>query len=196
MTDEPQITFDEVHPTTRQYQPLHDQNWRIVEAEDVYVARMRAGPLPNWPVEPLKEWLHRHANQMEDYAFLGFEGFQFELETWDLSQIPGREAFKDEQFCDNFQDVEGRAADNQHDWLAHYMLREGTWNTPIVLLDNRRAPGFLHEPKLKMPYHLLEGHRRLSFLQGLRRLGKARAQHTVWIVRRPDNQTLPTGDRT
>jgi hypothetical protein len=50
--DEPLITFEEVYPTTLKYQPLHDQHWRIVEAEDVYVARMRAGPLPNWPVEP------------------------------------------------------------------------------------------------------------------------------------------------
>ena len=58
-------------------------------------------------------------------------------------------------------------------------------NTPIILLDNRGIRGFLHEPKLKSPYHLLEGHRRLSFLQGLKRLGKARDRHSVWITRRP-----------
>jgi hypothetical protein len=147
---------------------------------------MLEGPLSHWPTELLKEWVFRHADQMEDYAFLGFERLRFESATWEVGQIPGREAFKDERFCDNFQDVEVRAQLNKHDWLAHYMLKEGTWNTPIVLMDNRRAPGFLHEPKLKMPYHLLEGHRRLSFLQGLRRLGKARPKHAVWIVRRPD----------
>ena len=184
MTDEPLITFEEAYPNTLKYQPLRGEHWRIAEAEEDYIARMRAGPLPNWPTEPLKEWLYRHAHDMEDYAFLGFEGFEFELETWDVDRFPGREAFRDEGFCDSFQNVEERAAENQNDWLAHYMLKEGTWNTPIVLMDNRRAPGFLHEPKLKMPYHLLEGHRRLSFLHGLKRLGLARSQHSVWIVRR------------
>jgi hypothetical protein len=154
---------------------------------------MHAGPLPNWPVEPLKEWLYRHANNMEDYAFLGFEAFEFELTTWDVDRFPGREAFRDEGFCDSFQNVEERAAGNKYDWLAHYMLKEGTWNTPIILLDNRGVPGLLRETTLKTPYHLLEGHRRLSFLHGIKRLGKARPQHPVWIVRRPSG-TEGNGD--
>jgi hypothetical protein len=122
---------------------------------------------------------------MEDYAFLGFERFRFESEVWEVGQIPGREAFRDEGFCDDFQNVETRAALNKDDWLAHYMLREGTWNTPIVFLDNRGVDGSLQEMRLKSPYHLLEGHRRLSFLQGLKRLHKARPEHSLWIVRLP-----------
>lgn len=185
MSDGPVITFEEVHPMTLKYQPLRGEHWRVVEAENEYVSRMQAGPLPNWPTEPLQEWLYRHADHMDDYAFLGFDRFHFELATWDLDRLPGREAFKDEHFCDSFQDVEDRAAANWYDWLAHYMLREGTWNTPIILLDNAMVPALLHEPMLKSPYHLLEGHRRLSFLRGLKRLGKARDRHSVWIVQRP-----------
>lgn len=185
MNERPIITFEEVHPATLKYQPRRDKHSRVVETESEYIGRMHAGPLPNWPTEPLKEWLFRHADQMDDYAFLGIEGFEFELATWCVGQFPGREAFRDEGFCDSFQDVEDRAAADQDDWLAHYMLKRGTWNTPIILLDNRGIREFLHEAKLKSPYHLLEGHRRLSFLQGLKRLGKARARHSVWIARRP-----------
>jgi hypothetical protein len=182
--EEAAITLEEVYPTTLKYQPHRDEHWRVIEGESAYIERMRAGPLPNWPAEPLKEWLHRHPDNMEVYAFLGFEQCRFELATWGVSQIPGREAFRDERFCDDFQKVEVRGAVNEHDWLAHYMLKEGTWNTPIVLLDNRGLGGYPQETRLNAPYHLLEGHRRLSFLQGLKRLNKARLSHALWIVHR------------
>jgi hypothetical protein len=84
------------------------------------------------------------------------------------------------RFCDSFQDVEIRARENAYDWLAHYMLREGTWNTPIVLFNNEAN----QQSSLRTPFHLLEGHRRLSFLQGLIRLKKTLPRHTVWIVSR------------
>ncbi len=37
---------------------------------------------------------------------------------------------------------------------------------------------------LKSPFPLLEGHRRLSFLNGLRQRGKALPQHEVWLARK------------
>jgi len=179
---EPELTLEEVYPTTLIYQPRRDEHWNRSEDVDAYVWRMKRGPLSNWPEELLREWLHRHADNMEDYAFLDFTKLRFTLETWPLERLPSREAFRDERFCDSFQNVEERAADNPNDWLAHYMLKEGTWNTPIVLFDNRYAGGAVGEPELKSPLHLLEGHRRLSFLQGLKRLNKAREQHQVWVV--------------
>lgn len=177
------MNLEEIYPITLKYQPFRDEHWRVVEAESDYVHRMRAGILSNWPETLLKEWLYRHADCMEDYSFLNLEKLRFTLETWLLEQIPGREAFKDESFCDSFQNIEERAK-NMYDWLAHYMLQEGTWNTPIVLLDNQDDRyNLLTGVLLKQPYHLLEGHRRLSFLNGLRRLNKARPRHKVWIAK-------------
>jgi hypothetical protein len=183
MTEDSPITLMELYPTTLKYQPHRDRDWRIVEDGSAFAARMRSGPLPRWPEEVLVEWLHRHADFMENYAFLGFERFQFERVTWPSNRIPGAAAFRDEKFCNNFQNVEERAAYSKHDWLAHYMLREGTWNTPIVLLDSGSVADGSPEAKLKTPFHLLEGHRRLAFLQGLKRLGKAKSEHAIWLVR-------------
>jgi hypothetical protein len=176
------MRLDERFPLTLPFQPHRDEDRGVVESASDYVLRMRRGPLAHWPVEVLVEWLHRHADFTEDYAFLGFEHFRFERVAWDLARIPGREAFRDEGFCDDFQNVEERAADNSHDWLAHYMLKEGTWNTPIVLLGSASASPVFESEQLKTPYHLLEGHRRLSFLQGLKRLKKALPEHFLWIV--------------
>lgn len=186
MTEDSHIKLLERYPTTLKYQPHLDGDWRVVEDGTAYAERMRTGLLPGWPKEVLVEWLHRHASHMEDYAFLGFENFAFERVTWPTHQIPGAAAFRDESFCNNFQNVEDRAAHSEHDWLAHYMLREGTWNTPIVLLDSSSVAGSSYATKIKKPFHLLEGHRRLSFLQGLKRLGRAKPQHAIWLVRVPD----------
>jgi hypothetical protein len=175
-------TLEENYPTTLKYQPFRDEDWRVVEEQSDYIHRMRL-TLPNWPEELLQEWLYRHACCMERYAFLDFARFEFTQEVWTLACVPGLEAFNVEKFCDDFQNIEERAEKNTRDWLAHYMLRVGTWNTPIVLLDNSDQYHFPTGEPLKYPYHLLEGHRRLSFLNGLRNLNKALPQHIVWIAK-------------
>jgi hypothetical protein len=138
---------------------------------------MRSTILPQWPTEVLIEWFHWHARWLFRYAFLKYERFRFDRQTWKLDDVPGREAFNDETYCDSFIDIESRA-DNPHDWLAHYMLKYGTWSAPIILLQNTGGHSLCRARRLKSPFHLLEGHRRLSFLNGLRQLGRARQ----WIV--------------
>jgi hypothetical protein len=160
-------SLEDIYPTTMQYQPHRDNDWSVIEPASDYVMRMQKTLLSHWPAEVLLEWLHRHADFMEDYAAIGFEALRYDKVEWQLDQVPGREAFRDETFCDNFHNIEARAADNPHDWLAHYMPKEGTWNTPIILLEN---PSDIKG--MKSPYHLLEGRRRLSFLQGLMGAGK------------------------
>lgn len=174
--------MDNLDNYLERFDPFRDDSDWVSEEANVYADRMQSTLLPHWPTEVLIEWFHRHARSLYRYAFLRFERFRFDRQTWQLDHIPNREAFDDESFCERFMDVESRA-ENPHDWLAHYMLRHGTWNTPIIMLDNPRGdftcPG---DRRLKSPFHLLEGHRRLSFLNGLRQIGKARLQHDVWIV--------------
>src|SRR5688572_26708944 len=123
--------------TTRgRYQPIRDRDGRVIEPVAEYVRRMRTTILPHWPEEILSEWLHRHADNHDDYAFLGFEAFVFAPETWPLQQLPGREAFADPHFYDSFSSTFADRAGAPEDWLARFMAQEGTWNTPIVLLSN------------------------------------------------------------
>lgn len=166
----------------QQFDPFREGE-RIAESAEDYSARMRATLLPYWPDELLREWLHRHARHIDRYAFLRFERLRFARETWPLENIPGREAFLDPTFCNGFERIEARVrARHTHDWLAHFMMEHGTWNTPIVLL---RVSGRMRGTKwvpLQRPLHLLEGHRRLSFLVGLKRLGRAQPQHELWMA--------------
>ena len=171
----------DISDSLKQFDPYRDKSDWVSEDPQAYASRMQSTLLPHWPTEVLIEWFHRHARDLYRYASLGYERFRFERQTWPLDHIPGREAFDDPKFCDSFIDIE-RRAQNRHDWLAHYMLEQGTWNTPIILLNNSADEFAVGNRPLKAPFHLLEGHRRLSFLNGLRRSGKAKSEHDVWIV--------------
>ncbi len=165
------------------FDPYRDKDGQVLETSEMYVKRMQTEHLPHWPEEVLTEWFYRHRGHLEKYAFLRYETFHFEQQTWPLAWIPGREAFDHGDFCDKFSNIQLRA-EKKDDWLANHMLKHGTWNTPIVLLHNLDSEyRFPCGKPLKSPYHLLEGHRRLSFLNGLRNIDKALAEHKMWLVR-------------
>ncbi|WP_146142915.1 hypothetical protein [Halomonas sp. ND22Bw] len=173
---------EELEQYISQFAPFKDRAEFTSEAPEDYVKRMQP-LLPHWPEEVLVEWLYRHAGGcLADYAPLRFERFHFSLEEWPVEDIPGPEAFANPRMCENFSDIERRAA-GPHDWLAKYMLEHGTWNTPIVLLDNHDG-GACEQTWgiIRTPWHLMEGHRRLSFLNGLRERGKAIDGHAVYVV--------------
>jgi hypothetical protein len=166
----------------KRFDPIRNASDRVCEPADDYACRMKTTVLPYWPEEVLIEWFHRHIFHIDRYAALGYERFRFERELWPLAQIPGEEAFLNPTFCQNFSNVAERAATGR-DWLASYMMNTGTWNTPIVLLQSAGiAPRMIERWPLRQPVHLLEGHRRLAFLNGLRKLGKAGPEHLVWCV--------------
>lgn len=173
-----------IEPLRVKYQPHLDADGRRNEDAEAYVQRMRGGDLLDWPDEVLREWLYRHWNQIEKYQFLNFERFRFTRESWPSERVPGCEAMDGSDGRPLFTGLFERARD-PWDWLARYMVEHGTWNTPIVLLDNRRADREFPDDgrALKAPFHLLEGHRRLSLFQELRDQGRAAAAHDVWLVR-------------
>jgi hypothetical protein len=167
-----------------QYWPKKNLDGRATEDVRTYVARMHSTLLPHFPEELLVEWLYRHHKFLYTYAFL-LECLRFERQTWKLDEIPGREAFVDERLCDAIVGSFRNSARDPTDWLAQSMDRKGTWEKPVVLLENMR--GDIESPdgvKFKQPYHLLEGHRRLSFLIALRNKGRALAEHDLWVARK------------
>ncbi len=175
-------------PNTWKYQPFCDAQGSVCEDVNSYVMRMQNTILPDWPEEPLKEWLHLHAGDpISTYSSLGFELFRFRKVDWPTEKIPGREVYLDD-FCDPNDDIQVRA--NRGEWVSRYMLDHGTWNTPIILLANRRKTHLPNGEELRTPYHLLEGHSRLCSFQSLRASNRAAPSHSVWLVtliQRPQN---------
>jgi len=164
--------------------PYEDKNGDVIEDAEEYAKRIQLTALPYFPKEVLIEWFYRQPCVIEDYVFLNFETLRFERQIWSIEDLPGREAFRSETTCDHLCSAFEQRLSNG-DWLAWYMNDYGTWNTPILLLEN--LAGSLRFPNgeiLKQPYHLLEGHTRRSFLIALRSLGKALQEHDIWLVRK------------
>lgn len=72
------ITKVNVYPTTMHLQPYRDADWCVNESTSEYVSRMRQDLLHHSPDEVLREW-PRHADFMEDDAFLDFENFELTI---------------------------------------------------------------------------------------------------------------------
>lgn len=179
----PLFTIAEVYEElTIPYLPKLNPNLDLDEEEEDYIERMRSFA-PSIPEEVAREWFFRHFECLDHYSFLDFSTLRFELQTWSVEQIPGREAFSDPKFCENFSDDFKERVKDPHNWLAHYMEQHGTWNTPIILLHNPDAKFRGNSCYLlRSPWHLLEGHNRLSFFQHLRNIGTTKAHHQVWAV--------------
>lgn len=172
----------DAYPNSFRYQPYRNEDLKCIETESSYIERIRKNLLPNWPRELIKEWLFRHAVDIEKYTFLEFRNLVFEKRTWNINEMPGKEVYHDPMFFENFKNIKIRAELDPNDWLAHYMIENGTWNTSIVLLKNFQDKiHFPHGESLRSPYHLLEGHRRLAFLNGLKELNSASEYHDIWI---------------
>lgn len=164
--------------------PYLDDKARPSESISEYLRRVSSF-LPGWPDELLREWLYWHAGQ-SPYLYLDLHCLNFERQAWALRDIPGSEVYENPYFCD---DMKGKVGDLDRnprkysgDWLLHFMCKSGTWPTPIVLLRTEGLATQIGRRPLNHPFHLLEGLRRLAFLNGLREIGRAQAQHDVFVA--------------
>ncbi len=111
-------------------------DWPIEDPKN-YAKRIKIEYLPHFPESVLVDWFYRHWNNLDSYAWLGYETLRFELQEWELGKTPGREIFADETICDGFSGNFEERVSGPHDWLAKYMNVHGTWNKPIILFDNK-----------------------------------------------------------
>lgn len=139
------------------------------------------GILPNWPEEVVKEWLHRHNNQIDDYIFLGFDKFKFYLEKWSTKEIVEKiDSYK----MTNLIDPLGtQILDIPYSFLQKYIHKNGTWPSPIIILKTETNMIIKDGYILGNPYHLLEGHLRLGYIRTLFKNNcKVNNNHLVYIV--------------
>ena len=143
--------------------------------------------LPNFPKCVLEQWVYRHFNDFcNDYWWLGFDGFEFELEFWSSEKI--------------YSEVKSNILDTQDfwgdelfvrknklrltTWLAQYFAENKTWPTPIIVLKNNLSLTRPNGQALAEPFHLLEGHMRLAYLRGAFRnkIEGMPKEHPIWVA--------------
>ncbi|MBQ2905197.1 MAG: hypothetical protein IJE54_01250 [Peptococcaceae bacterium] len=138
--------------------------------------------LPHFPDDVLEQWVYENFSifSSEDRWEIGYDRLRFsevmitsEM-VWDIYDLP------------NYYDAGIGYAEicekTLVTMLSDYMLANGTWPRPIIVLDteNSNADG---EYEYLRPYHLLEGHRRLVYLKRMLDSGLAvQEHHTIWKV--------------
>lgn len=164
------------------YEPL------LEEKEQEYVQRVLRD-LPHWPEEVILSWLWWGGGLPTLFETLDLTRLSFKTQVWPTEEIPGIEVFHSSWSNDFEKDkraLDLAVAKPGTRWLADYMWEHGTWNTGIILLENREPERQLrtgYGQLFKQPYQLLEGHNRLTFLNRLIDLGKAAPEHKLWIAR-------------
>lgn len=169
--------------------PEFDEGGGVATPFEEWWARVRAH-FPKVPEEVAREWLHRHWSH-SPYEWLRSSFYDFSLVEWassDLSTIRSR-------WC-NFED--GGASCREHGkyltsidfYVSRYMMKEGKFPSPIIVLDNRS--GHLRQdyfnvygvPSIPDAFLLIEGHRRFNLGLYLASTGGLAPFVQVWLMTR------------
>ncbi len=166
-----------------QLKPINNDT---IDKEPFDSYKLRVKPLlPNWPDDPLEHWLYRHYSYMiGPYGWLGFDTLHFSHGIWSSMRV------YNEVGSDGLNSIDGMGiqvysnADSERTWLQNYMLREGTWPTPIIVLRNTTGMVSPRGEIYGTPFHLLEGHLRLGYFRNIFRRDRQSLKdlHEIWTV--------------
>lgn len=167
----------------QQLAPLNFRDECKTEALPDYLARV--GPLaPFIPENVLAQWLYRHWRGFEsNWSFIDLARHHFELQSWPrerLLQIGSRHM----EAIERWQELLSHNSYVRRSWLGDYMLHQGSWPEPIIVLATDEQSLYPDGRAMPVPYCLLEGHHRLAYLRAMTLEGaQLQPLHQVWLCR-------------
>ena len=137
--------------------------------------------LPYFPDDVLEQWVYENYSIFsEDIWDIDYDRLRFSevmINNEDVWKIQDAANYYDNGIGEDVITEKTRTTE-----LSDYMLYNGTWPRPIIVLDteNSNVEG---DYEYLRPYHLLEGHRRLVYLKRMLDSGlSVQKQHKVWKV--------------
>jgi hypothetical protein len=173
--------------------PEFNEAGGVVTPFDTWWSKVRDN-FPNVPDDVAQYWLHEHWRH-SPYGYLRSRDYRFELEEWDAQRLWDIRS----RWCD-FVSTNTDCVEHGEYLLtlachpycystALYMIANGEFPTPIIVLDNR--DGHLGVSNVTEPWEvlpseliLIEGHRRFNLALHLQRIGKLRPIIKIWIMKR------------
>ncbi|MGL5128838.1 MAG: hypothetical protein ACRC7D_11965 [Aeromonas popoffii] len=168
----------------QQLAPLNFRDERKTEHLPDYLDRV-APRVPFIPHNVLSQWIYRHWRGFEsNWSFLDLARHRFECEQWPTSRVLTQTGSRHMEVIDRWGEMLRHNRYVRRSWLGEYMLTQGTWSEPIIVLatapDSRYPDGQL----LPQPYCLLEGHHRLAYLRCMADDDlPLQMEHSVWVCR-------------
>ncbi|HQS15463.1 hypothetical protein [Reyranella sp.] len=170
--------------------PEFDEGGGVVTPFEKWWPRVAAS-FPTVPEAVARYWLHEHWRH-SPYSHLKSRDYRFSLAEWpaaDLWKVHSRWC----NFCpDNLECAEHGAylttlVEKPYAYrTAIYMLANGDFPTPIIVLDNRDGHAIREKFWESVPrgWGLIEGHRRFNLALHLQRTGHLKPAVKVWVMKR------------
>lgn len=169
--------------TQGRYRPLLDKSDKHVETIDQYYARINP-LLPNFPKEVLEQWFYRHWSQIDDYAWLEYDSWQFEQVSWTAEQVINSGIKENSTIGVDFRHFQEGVRYPRQLSIVEYFESNGTWPVAPIFFEN--ISGEISRPdgyKLTAPYHLIEGHHRAAIFRVFYDRKALNDKHQVWVIR-------------
>jgi len=168
--------------TTNNYsilEPLYDS----CEDFEQYYRRVKKH-LPNFPKSVMKQWLFDHFQcVINQYTWLGFANLSFHRESWPTDKILNKIKAWNEPAVESWKQAFFIDPRFQNSSLGKFMLQEGTWPEPPLILNNSTS---LHMPDNSVisRWELIEGHHRLAYFRSLFEKPEwpLSSEHNLWII--------------
>lgn len=148
--------------------------------------------IPHVPACVAEHWLCRHGIHTP-YDWLPLSRMRFERETWGLARVLSIGEGVEPLWSPNWSEDLDTDPNHYESELGQYMLANGTWPVPIIVLDNEaglQSPD--GEPLAR--WHLIEGHMRSAYMDHLAKTGQAKETHQVWVTTIVDDEGPVTID--
>ncbi|HEX4497546.1 MAG TPA: hypothetical protein VIE43_17865 [Thermoanaerobaculia bacterium] len=138
--------------------------------------------LPYFPIAVLEDWLCRHGNAVSLFGWLDYRQFRFSREEWQSVQVESVMS-SNEPTVEGWSQLFRESQCRRKNRLGAFMINEGTWPVPPIVLDNTNGICSPAGQQLSR-YHLLEGHHRLAYLRGLIAdpRWEVEPSHEIWLV--------------
>lgn len=168
----------------QQLAPLNFRDETQTETLADYLVRV--GPLlPGIPPNLLAQWIYRHWRGFEsNWSFIDLSRIEV-LPAWlDLDIICRDINTRHMEVVERWSEMLRSNRYVRRSWLAEYMLTQGTWPEPIIVLAPDEGDHYPDGTPMPRPYALLEGHHRLAYLRCLAQENHPlQSRHAVWICR-------------
>jgi hypothetical protein len=174
--------MEHLYPRNEELLRLSDEDDEE-EADDEYQRRLEE-LLPNFPAQVIKDWIVRHGRSaFREHGWLDYRRFRFEQAQRPVIFFRNAVLTSNEPAVASWALAIRVNKGFQESDLGSYMLENGTWPVPPVILAN--SSGLKHPQGEGLGrHHLLEGHHRLAYLKGFATPPPIPTQerHSLWRV--------------
>ncbi len=142
--------------------------------------------LSNLDRQIAEQWVYRHWTSTP-YRFLTLEDLSWRQETWTSEEVVERVHVESDVEMNPAHDLEVFQGKNRLGPLeTARSWRDGSWNIPIVVLSTPTGVLTHSAARPDLRYLLIEGSKRVRYLNALRWNKEETGPHTVFVLEHPE----------